>query len=307
MADAGSSNQVEEVLAKVDLAEIVGEYVSLKKSGRSLKGLCPFHEEKTPSFFVSPEKQVFYCFGCGAGGNAITFVKNIEKVSFGEALEQVARRAGITLTSANAEGNREKQQIYQANRWAAGVYQKVLFLPEGKVGLNYLSSRGLGEEEIKRYGLGYAPAQPDFLLSRMKQEGLNPTVLKKAGLIDSSGTRDIFRRRVLFTIYDIRGEILGFGGRAVEEHQEPKYLNTGETPVFSKGRVLYGLNWAREGIREAGYALMVEGYFDVLRLHQHGFRNAVAPLGTALTDGHLRLLRRFTARLLLLFDADEAG
>ncbi len=296
-----------EILSRLDLTKIVAEYVTLKKSGRSLKGLCPFHQEDTPSFFVSPEKQVFYCFGCGAGGNVITFLKNIEKVSYGEALELAAQRAGITLASGTIEGNKEKNEIYQANLLAAKFYQSVLFQPEGKDGLDYLTSRNLGEEEIKRYGLGYAPGQPDFLVAKIKKEGWEKEHFKKAGLIDGSEKRDVFHRRVLFPIYDVKGQVLGFGGRCVDDRQEPKYLNTAENLVFNKRRILYGLNWAREGIRETGYALIVEGYFDVLRLHKHGFRNAVAPLGTALGEGHLRLLKRFTERLLLLFDSDESG
>ncbi|GAW91901.1 DNA primase [Calderihabitans maritimus] len=286
----------------------------LKKQGKNYTGLCPFHVENTPSFTVNPEKQLFYCFGCGVGGNVFTFLMKIENLSFPEAVERLAERAGISLprqefSPAVKKKKEERERLFRINRLAAHFYQTILARhPAGKEARNYLLSRGLTEEIIEHFGLGYAPDSWDGLLSYLRQKNISQEDMVKAGLIVSSGKGyyDRFRNRIMFPIHDERGRILGFGGRVLDGSL-PKYLNTPETVLFHKGKVLYGLPLAASAIRRHDQAIVVEGYMDVLAAHQYGFTNTVASLGTALTVEQGKLLRRFTSNVAIGYDADTAG
>ncbi len=310
---------VEEVRARIDIVEIVSEHVTLRKAGRSFTGLCPFHTEKTPSFAVDPQKQLYHCFGCGAGGNVFGFLMAIEGLSFPEALRALARRAGVQLPS-RGEGPDRLQPLYDSVRKAADLYRKELLHPErGKAARAYLAKRGLTDEVLEAFAVGWAPDQWDFLIKRLRAAGVAQSVLEQAGLVirrqSSTGVYDRFRCRIVFPILTVSGAPVGFGGRILpgaeaedgpDPHQ-PKYLNSPETPIYSKGRLLYGLHRARNPIREADTTLLVEGYTDVLRLHQEGFCNAVASSGTALTLQQARILVRYSPNVTLLMDGDEAG
>ena len=298
-----------------DIVDVVGAVVKLKRTGKSYKGLCPFHNEKTPSFTVNSERQTFKCFGCGEGGDVFTFVEKTERVDFKEALAILAERAGIPLEYSNeareaaALAKQRKLHIYNAQKLAQGFFVERLAMPEGRVAREYLKGRGL-DALSGDWGLGFAPNRWDGLTGRFARSAPKERLLVAAGLArarESGGVYDAFRDRLMFPIRDMQGRIVGFGGRLLGEG-DAKYLNTPETAVFSKGRLLYGLDRAREEIGRTGTALVVEGYTDVIRCHEHGFANAVASLGTALTADHLRLLRRMGAdRAVLVFDADEAG
>ena len=305
MGHSFSQSLLDEILGKSDIVSVIGEHVALKRAGKSFKGLCPFHQEKTPSFHVHPEKQVYHCFGCGAGGTLFTFIMAFEKVPFSEAVALAAKRAGVPLAFTPEPQSREREELEAANRFAAELYGETLFSAAGRRGLEYLHQRAIPEEAVRAWLLGFAP-RGSIVEARARERGIGKAQLERAGLL-ASGGNDFFRNRIVLPIRDIRGAIVGFGGRALDDIQAPKYLNTAETPLFSKSRVLFGIDAAKQSIRERGYAIVVEGYFDVLRMHVNGIPNAVAPLGTALTDGHLRLLRRVTGNVLLLFDADDAG
>ncbi|MDI6871834.1 MAG: DNA primase [Bacillota bacterium] len=298
-----------------DLVEVVSGYVRLKRAGHTYKGLCPFHSEKTPSFTVSPDKQLFYCFGCQAGGNVFHFIMKIENLDFPAALKLLAERAGIPLPepqeSPMAKARRERRARLQAVvELAIRFYQTVLSRHEaGEAGRAYARQRGLDRAVLERFEIGFAPNAWDGLAKFLAKRQVEPAVAEEAGLLlrrRDGGYYDRFRNRLMFPIRDARGQALGFGGRAVDE-AEPKYLNSPETGLFHKGETLYGLHLAAEGIREAGYALVVEGYLDAVTCHQHGFRQAVASLGTALTEAQARLLARCTAEARIAYDADAAG
>jgi len=301
-------SQLDTITAKIDITEVISEYVSLKKTGKNFKALCPFHEEKTPSFIVNPEKQIFHCFGCGIGGNVIKFIMSVEKISFPQAVAIAAKKAGvrINVTGYRPEDEEKRERLIRANEFAAQCYNEALFSQQGKRAMDYLFERNLTEKEIKRFSLGLAPNSRDFLPGKISEKKLDRSDFVKAGLLNESGA-DIFRNRIIFPIFDFRGRIAGFGGRALDDEILPKYLNTGETPLFNKGRLLYGFNWARESVKEKNFVMLVEGYFDVLKLHCNGIENCVAPMGTSLSDAHLVFLRRFTDKMLLVFDSDEAG
>jgi len=302
----GSLN-VEELLEKVDIVDIVSDYVKLKKSGKNFKALCPFHSEKTPSFFVNPEKQIFHCFGCGIGGNAIKFLMNIEKISFYEALNIIAKKVGIEISrKENIEESAEKKKILKINEYTANIYNKILFSQYGKIALEYLYRRNLNDEYIKKFMIGFAP-QGNFLLNKIEEEKLNKEDFIVAGLIDEKGEEDTFKNRIILPIYNMKNEIIGFGARAIDEGILPKYLNIRENILFNKSASLYGINWAKEFIKSKGFVIFVEGYFDVLKMHINGLCNSVAPMGTAITDLHLNILKKLTDKILLLFDGDDAG
>jgi len=302
----GSLN-VEELLEKVDIVDIVSDYVKLKKSGKNFKALCPFHSEKTPSFFVNPEKQIFHCFGCGIGGNAIKFLMNIEKISFYEALNIIAKKVGIEISrKENIEESAEKKKIFKINEYTANIYNKILFSQYGKIALEYLYKRNLNDEYINKFMIGFAP-QGNFLLNKIEEEKLNKEDFIVAGLIDEKGEEDTFKNRIILPIYNMKNEIIGFGARAIDEGILPKYLNIRENILFNKSASLYGINWAKEFIKSKGFVIFVEGYFDVLKMHINGLCNSVAPMGTAITDLHLNILKKLTDKILLLFDGDDAG
>lgn len=303
---------IERVRTASDIVAVAGEYVRLTRAGRSYKGLCPFHHEKTPSFTVSPEKQVFYCFGCGAGGNVFHLVMRLEKLDFPEAVRRLAQRAGIPLP-----GSREKGEGGEKVRWlgllevAARFYRQCLQDEElGRCAREYLSGRGVSAEAREKFELGYAPPEWDRLLRFLVGKGYRPDEAEKVGLVavrgKGSGYYDRFRDRIIFPIRDLQGRVVGFGGRALGEGA-PKYLNSPETPLYHKGEHLFGLFQAREAIRSEGRAVLVEGYLDAVMAHQCGFNNVVASLGTALTEEQARLLGRLTEEIVLCYDADTAG
>ena len=302
---------IEEVRARNDIVDVISQYVTLKKKGANYFGLCPFHNEKSPSFSVSPGKQMYYCFGCGAGGNVITFIMEYENYSFGEALKYLADRAGITLPEAEdskeARAQRDlKNTLLEINRLAANYFYYQLKQPQGRPGYEYLKNRRLTDETITHFGLGFANKTPDDLYRYMRSKGYDDSILKETGLffIEERGARDKFWNRVIFPILDVNNRVIGFGGRVMGDG-EPKYLNSPETKLFDKSRNLFGLNFARKS-REK-YLLICEGYMDVIAMHQAGFTNAVASLGTAFTAQHALLLKRYTDQAVLTYDSDGAG
>ena len=302
---------IEEVRARNDIVDVISQYVTLKKKGANYFGLCPFHNEKSPSFSVSPGKQMYYCFGCGAGGNVITFIMEYENYSFGEAIKYLADRAGITLPEAEdskeARAQRDlKNTLLEINRLAANYFYYQLKQPQGRPGYEYLKNRRLTDETITHFGLGFANKTPDDLYRYMRSKGYDDSILKETGLffIEERGARDKFWNRVMFPILDVNNRVIGFGGRVMGDG-EPKYLNSPETKLFDKSRNLFGLNFARKS-REK-YLLICEGYMDVIAMHQAGFTNAVASLGTAFTAQHALLLKRYTDQAVLTYDSDGAG
>jgi DNA primase len=299
---------IEKVRERADIVEVISSYIPLKPAGKNYRALCPFHKEKTPSFTVSPEKGLFHCFGCGVGGNVFTFLMRYEGISFYEAVKSLAERYGISIEE--VEGVQEKLEPYfEINRMANEIFRMKLLHPrEGKVARDYLLKRGVAPKSWELYGLGYAPDQWDFLSGFFEQKGKDLLLVEEVGLIirGTKGYYDRFRGRIIFPIEDIRGRILGFGGRILGEG-EPKYLNSPDSPIFKKGECLYGLKQARDHIIQKREAVIVEGYFDVISLAQSGLRNVVAPLGTALTEVQLRILKPLVNKVLLLFDGDQAG
>ncbi|GIW42132.1 MAG: DNA primase [Candidatus Binatia bacterium] len=311
MAGRLPDDLIQEVQERVSIVEVVSQYVSLKRSGQNFVGLCPFHEEKTPSFTVREEKGLFHCFGCGAGGSVFQFLMRAEGVTFPESVRLLAARAGVRLPEAGGPGGsaREREALLRANAWALGKFRGALEGAEGKEAREYLEARGVARETVSRFRLGYAPAGGEFLVRELAGRERSLEVACRAGLVgrrEGGGYYDRFRRRLMFPIEDARGAVCGFGGRVLGEGM-PKYLNSPETAVFRKAQLLYGLLQAREAIRKEGRALVVEGYMDVLAVSQSGMENVVATLGTALGPSHLRRLSRLATDIVLLFDGDEAG
>lgn len=307
-----SDDVIEEVRMKNDIVDVVSQYVKLTRKGSSYFGLCPFHNEKTPSFSVTPAKQMYYCFGCGAGGNVFNFIMEYENYTFGEALSHLAQRAGVELPkieySREAKEKAERKALLlEINKKAAQYFYYQLRREGGKNAYEYLTNRGLSEETIKKFGLGYSDKYSDDLYKYMKAKGYSDELLRESGLFNADerrGMYDKFWNRVIFPIMDVNNRVIGFGGRVMGEGK-PKYLNSPETKIFDKSRNLYGLNVARTSRKN--YLILCEGYMDVISMHQAGFTNAVASLGTALTSGHASLLKRYTEEVLLLYDSDEAG
>ncbi len=303
---------VEEVRSRSNIVDVISSYVSLKRSGSNLFGLCPFHSEKSPSFSVSPSKQIYYCFGCGAGGNVISFVMQYENYSFQEAVQYLADRAGITLPEPEEDPQARRMQdlrrrILEVNRMAAGFYYYQLRAKAGEDGMNYLRGRKLSDEIMKSFGLGYAGKYSNALYQYLKKKHVDDELLRESGLMvfdEKRGPSDKFWNRVMFPITDVNNRVIGFGGRVMGDGK-PKYLNSPETAVFDKGRNLYGLNFARTSRRKE--MIVCEGYMDVISMHQAGFTNAVASLGTALTTQHASLLKRYTEEVVLSYDSDDAG
>ena len=303
---------IEEVRSRNDIVDVISGYVRLTKKGSSYFGLCPFHNEKSPSFSVSREKQMYYCFGCGAGGNVFTFIMEYENYTFVEALKMLAERAGVELPemeySKEAKEKADlKVSVLEVNKLAAKYYYAQLKTDHGKLAHEYLTKRKLSEETITAFGLGYSNKYSDDLYRYLKTKGYSDEVISKAGLIsidERKGVYDKFWNRVMFPIMDVNNRVIGFGGRVMGD-AKPKYLNSPETIVFDKSRNLYGLNRARTSRKP--YFLICEGYMDVIALHQAGFTNAVASLGTALTSGHASLIKRYVNEVYLTYDSDEAG
>lgn len=301
---------VEEIRERCDLVEIISAHVALRKMGRTYKGLCPFHNEKTPSFNVDPDRGLWKCFGCGEGGDVFSFVQKIENLSFAEAVEQLALKVGVTIehTEKAAKLLSERDRLFRANNLACTFFRKSL--EKSTKAKQYLAKRGLTQSTIDKYKLGYSPDSWDELFNYLKLERVSPADAVKAGLIkpreSSQGFYDIFRDRLMFPIMDSQERVIGFGGRVMGDG-EPKYLNSPETPLFIKNRTLYGLNFARRKIASEDKVLIVEGYMDVIAAQEAGFENTVATLGTALTEEHVNTIARFTRNVILSFDADSAG
>ena len=303
---------IEEVRMKNDIVNVISGYVRMQKKGSSYFGLCPFHNEKSPSFSVAPAKQMYYCFGCGAGGNVITFVMEYENATFQEAVKMLADRAGISLPETeNTEEARRKDsrraQLLEIQKEAAKYYYYMLRSPRGKTGYQYLSGRQLSEETMKKFGLGYADGAGSDLTAYLKSKGYSDELINESGLTaydEKRGMHDKFWNRVMFPIQDSNHRVIGFGGRVMGD-AKPKYLNSPETMIFDKSRNLYGLNFARTSRK--GNFILCEGYMDVIAMHQAGFTQAVASLGTAFTAGQAGLLKRYTEEVLLAYDSDGAG
>ena len=306
-----TEEQIEEVRSKSDIVQIIGRYVNLKRTGSSYVGLCPFHSEKSPSFNVSSSRQMYKCFGCGVAGNVITFIMEYENYTFPEAMEFLAEQAGVTISKSelSPEMKREKNlrtELVQINAKAASYYYAKLKSSAGKTGYEYFLSRGLSEETIRHFGLGYAGQGGSELYRYLKNQGYADQVLKETGLfkMDERGVHDKFWNRVMFPIMDINNRVIGFGGRVMGD-AKPKYLNSPETKLFNKSKNLFGLNYAKLGKKKN--IILCEGYMDVIAMHQAGFTNAVASLGTAFTSEQAVILRRYTDEVLLTYDSDQAG
>ncbi len=303
---------IEEVRTKNDIVDVISGYVKLQKKGASYFGLCPFHNEKSPSFSVSSTRQMYYCFGCGAGGNVFTFLMNYENNTFPEAVKVLADKAGVKLPEIEYSEEMKKQAnkktlLLEINKEAAKYFYFQLRAPQGKIGYQYISGRQLSEDTMKQFGLGYSNKYADDLVKYLKQKGYSDDLIVQSGLASVNevrGIHDKFYNRVMFPIQDINHRVIAFGGRVMGEG-EPKYLNSPETLIFDKGRNLYGLNFARSSRKEN--IILCEGYMDVIAMHQAGFNQAVASLGTAFTAGQANLIRRFTENVILSYDSDGAG
>jgi DNA primase len=309
--------KIQEIRERLDIVEVVSSYLPLKRSGANHQGLCPFHGEKTPSFNVNAPRQIFHCFGCGVGGNVFSFLMRMEGLSFPEAVRRLGERVGVeveeeTLSPVEEKRREEVERLVRINEVAADFYHRILLdEPEGAAARRYLRERGYDGEAARRFRLGYAPERWDALAKHLETKGFDPALVReKLGLVrpgrDGRSDYDLFRRRLLFPISDSRGQVVAFGGRVMDDSL-PKYINSPESPVYHKGRTLYGLYQAKEGMRQTGEGIVVEGYFDQMALDRAGFGNAVATCGTALTAEHARVLKRYAKRLLLLFDQDSAG
>jgi DNA primase len=309
-------DQVEEVRSRADIVDVIGEFVSLKKAGREYKANCPFHDERTPSFYVVPEKGFFKCFGCGKSGDVFSFLMERQGMDFVEAVKHVAGRSGVEIREVQKDRDEDdpKRPLYEINGFARDWFRQQLEDPEGgRMAREYLEGRGVDAETAERFGLGYAPDEWRAFREAAAKHGLDEDLMLDLGLLGRSEKSpeayDRFRRRVVFPIESLSGKVIGFGGRVLEGDRAdaPKYVNSPESPVYHKGLNLYGLSWARHAIRREECALVVEGYMDVVSLAAHGFEHVVAPLGTALTPEQASLLGRYAKRVLLLFDSDTAG
>lgn len=309
--------KIQEIRERTDIVEVVSGYLPLKRSGANHQGLCPFHGEKTPSFNVNSTRQIFHCFGCGVGGNVFTFLMRMEGLSFPEAVRRLGERVGVEieeeqLSPAEQRRRAERERLVQINEAASDFYHRLLLeAPEGAAARNYLRRRGYDGDTARQFRLGYAPDSWDALARYLAEQGCDPQLARdRLGLLrpgrEGRGDIDLFRRRLLFPIFDLRGKVAAFGGRVLDDGL-PKYINSPESPLYHKGRVLFGLYQAREAMRREGAGIVVEGYFDQLALARAGFDHAVATCGTALTEEHAQLLGRYCKRLLLLFDQDSAG
>ena len=301
---------LDEIRAGIDIVDLVGRFVNLKKAGANWKGLCPFHAEKTPSFMVNPKKSIFHCFGCGVGGDAFGFLMRQDKLTFPEAVRALAKQAGVALAEERLAGDSGREELVRAMELASRFYVDALGKPGGEKARAYLEGRGIDPEVARRFALGYAPEGWDNLRDFMRTEAVSDEVLLSAGLAvkreSGTGIYDRFRGRLMFAIRDLQGRVVAFGGRAFGDEQ-PKYLNSPETPLYTKGNLLYAADAARETIRAKNRALIVEGYVDCLMAHQHGFTETVAALGTAFTSVQLGLLHRYCDEVVTFFDADAAG
>lgn len=302
-----------EIQDRCDIVEVISGYIPLRQVGRNFKANCPFHHEKTPSFVVSPDKQIYHCFGCNSGGNVLNFVKEYEKIDFIDAVKLLAEKTGIKLPEykrENNEGDSIIGSIYAVNDIAADYYVKALEgSGEAMEARRYVEKRGLEKNYLKTFKIGYAPQGWSSLTDYLMKRGVNIEVAIKAGLVQKGKNNsfyDLFRKRLTFPIFDVRGRVLGFGARVMDD-SSPKYINSPETIVYKKSQNLYGLNFAKPSIREKGFAVITEGYLDVMTSHQYGISNVISSLGTALTMEQIRLLKRYTHNIVMVYDADQAG
>ncbi len=306
------NEKIAQVRDATDIVALISNYLTLKKAGKGYQGLCPFHTDSSPSFHVNPNTQLYYCFGCQKGGNVFNFIMEMEKMSFIEAVELLAEKAGISLPRTQVDNRleKEKEALYFANRWAANFFYKNLLSPAGTKALQYVQGRGISREMIKTFGLGYSLPDWDSLIKQANKDAVSQDVLLKAGLVikrTGGGYYDRFRGRFMIPIIDLYKKVLGFGGRKMVDDDSPKYINSPETPIYQKGQILFGLYQSRETIKQQDQAILVEGYTDLISLFQAGIRNVVATSGTALTSAQAKLIRRFTQNIVLLYDADTAG
>lgn len=310
-----SDHLVEEIKSKIDIVDLIAEHVDLKRAGQNYKGLCPFHSEKTPSFMVNPSKQIFHCFGCNKGGDVFTFLMDYERMSFQEALSYLADKAGLKIEQyKDSPGINKglKESLFAMHKEASDFFTACL--RDSERASSYVAGRGLHMETAKKFALGYSMNERDALLGHLKKKGFPIEHIKSSGLVyfgesaSGGGPHDFFRDRIMFPIFDLQGRGIAFGGRTLSSSKSvPKYLNSPDSIIFKKGETCYGINIAKSFIPVKGYSIVVEGYLDSIMCHQYGFGNTIAPLGTALTAGHLRKLQRFSNKVLLLFDGDAAG
>ena len=305
---------INEVISANNLVDVVGSYVKLKRSGNRYMGLCPFHSEKTPSFHVSADKQLYHCFGCGEGGSVVQFIMKMENLDFVEAIKQLAARANINLPEGNEKASdgeyfRKKQKMLEMYVTAARFYHSCLMAEGGKTALAYLAARQIDRGTITHFGMGYSPNEYDALYNHLKEKGFDEGLMLESGLIRKSEKNgkpyDFFRDRVMIPIFDIRGNVIAFGGRTMVKSDGRKYMNSSDSMIFNKSKTLYALNFAKKNCSER--IILVEGYMDVISLHKYGFTNAVAGLGTAFTPEHAKILSRYTKELVICYDSDEAG
>ena len=312
MAGRIPDNILEDILSRTNIVELISGYIPLKRAGRNFRACCPFHHEKTPSFMVSPERQIYHCFGCQAGGNAFNFLIQYERLEFREAVEMLAKKVGVELPTDSTQDNPSASLatgVYKVNELAVTYFQNLLNSPSGDFARGYLAKRGLNPETIKLFSLGFSSEKWDGLINFLRQKNVNLSFIEKAGLAltkSGGGYYDRFRNRIIFPIFDVRGRPIAFGGRVTDEGM-PKYMNSPETACYVKGRNLYGLNLSKDAIRQANQAVVVEGYLDFIIPYQSGIRNIVASLGTALTSDQIRLLRRYAENVVMVYDPDEAG
>ncbi len=308
--------KINEIRNRINIVDVIGEYVQLKPSGKNFKGLCPFHSEKTPSFTVSPDRGIFHCFGCGIGGNVFNFLMKFKGIGFPEAVKLLGDRVGVSVHTETVEGAerlRVTDVLYTILQETAVFYQKTLFSSAGTYARQYLKKRSLTEQTIRDFHIGYAPDSWDSALVAMQRRGFTTAQIEEVGIIvrnkRGTGFYDRFRKRIMFPIQDSIGRFIGFGGRILKAEQQdvPKYINTNENRLFHKGAHLYGFYQAENSIRKEGGAFITEGYIDVIRMHEQGFTNTLAPLGTALTDQQIALILRYTSTVYLVFDSDRAG
>ena len=311
------SSTIDEIRSKSDILQIVGEYVPLKKRGKNYLGLCPFHSEKTPSFTVSPDKQIFHCFGCGEGGNIFSFLMKMENISFSEAVELLGGKVGITVqkSSAPSVNKNDKEKLIEIMELAERFYRETLDGIDGAAARDYLKKRGISDESAKTFKLGCSPSKWDSLLNYLYKRGVDRKDMEKLGLIiertDKSGHYDRFRGRLMFPIHDLKGRVIGFGGRVIPSgapsEEEAKYINSPDSPIYNKGYSLYGIDVTKDDIKRSRTAVLVEGNVDLISCWQYGIKNAVCPLGTGFTQNQAKILRRFSDSVIIAFDRDNAG
>ena len=301
---------IDRIRDTADIVEVVSRHVDLTKRGRNFFGLCPFHNEKTPSFSVAPDKGIYHCFGCGNGGNAVNFIMEIEKISFVEAVVQLGHQLGIEIQfSGNDDSKEFFGKLYEIHELAAQLFHKTLFTDQGSDAKKYLLDRGLNDDSLKLFKVGFAPENSSFLFNSIKDKNYDKEVLEKSGLFGFSGSKtyDRFRSRIMFPISNTTGKIIAFGGRVFGKDDPAKYMNSPETPLYRKSEIFYGLDLTRDAIRKKESAILVEGYTDIIQLYQAGIKNVVAVSGTAFTNGHVNQIRRFTSKVYLSYDGDSAG